>query len=159
MMGSIRDQLGHHLDVIWGSFGGHIGIMWTSSGDHLGPFEDHLGPFGDHLGIIWGSSGDRLGPTGRNRSKFGNFDTGRCASISGPRKSRFWPTIPIFVPMKSFRGSFLSLSRQRRQNRHRQGSAAATVLPRRVMVNNRTNGSPPIGRLREQATSASSGKR
>ena len=61
MMGSIRDQLGHHLDVIWGSFGGHIGIMWTSSGDHLGPFEDHLGPFGDHLGVIWASSGDNLG--------------------------------------------------------------------------------------------------
>ena len=31
---------------------------------------------------------------GRDGFKFGIFDMGRCASISGPRKSRFWPIIP-----------------------------------------------------------------
>ena len=79
----------HHLDVIWGSFGGHIGIIW----DHLGII---WGSFGDHLGIVWVKKTKMVDATGRNRSKFGNFDTDRCASISGPRKSRFWPVFPNF---------------------------------------------------------------
>ncbi len=100
---SIRDQLGiiwtssgDHLEVILGSFGRHLGIIW----DHLGVIWDHLGiiwgSFGDHLGTLWIKKTKMVDETGRNRSKIGNFDTGRCASISGPRKSRFWPTIPIF---------------------------------------------------------------
>ena len=99
----------HHLDVIWGSFGGHIGIIWTSSGVHLGIIWGSTGTIWGSSGTIWGSSGHHLGiiwgpfgskkakmvdETGRHRSQIGNFDTGRCASISGPRKSRFWPTIP-----------------------------------------------------------------
>ena len=34
---------------------------------------------------------------GRDGFKFGNFDTDRCASISGPRKSRFWQFFPNFL--------------------------------------------------------------
>ena len=33
---------------------------------------------------------------GRDWFKFGIFDMGRCALISGPRKSRFWPIFPNF---------------------------------------------------------------
>ena len=33
---------------------------------------------------------------GRDGFKFGKFGTDRCASISGPRKSRFWPIFPNF---------------------------------------------------------------
>ena len=52
------------------------------------------------LGNLWGPKTEKksemMDGMGRNRSKFGNFDTGRCASISGPRKSRFWPIFPNF---------------------------------------------------------------
>ena len=46
--------------------------------------------------ICWGGKSEMMDEMGRDGFKFGNFGTDRCASISGPRKSRFWPIFPNF---------------------------------------------------------------
>ena len=42
----------------------------------------------------WGKS-EMFDEMGQNSSKFGNFDTNRCAPGVGPQKSRFWQFFPI----------------------------------------------------------------
>ena len=46
--------------------------------------------------IFLGQKSEMMDEMGRDGFKFGNFDTDRCASISGPRKSRFRLIFPNF---------------------------------------------------------------
>ena len=63
--------------------------------------------FGDFLGVKNGEKSEMFDEMGQNSSKFGNFDTDRCARISGPQKCWFWPTFPNFGgPKKLVKNSF-----------------------------------------------------
>ena len=64
---------------------------------------------GDFLGVKNGERREMFDEMGQNSSKFGNFDTDRCALISGPQKCWFWPIFPNFLRVKidfSFFGPF-----------------------------------------------------
>ena len=41
--------------------------------------------------IFWGQKSEMMDEMGRDGFKFGIFDMGRCALISGPQKCWFWP--------------------------------------------------------------------
>ena len=41
--------------------------------------------------IVWGQKSEMMDEMGRDGFKFGIFDMGRCALISGPQKCWFWP--------------------------------------------------------------------
>ena len=63
--------------------------------------------FWDFLGVKNWEKSKMFDEMGQNSSKFGNFDTDRCAPISGPQKSWFWPTFPNFGgPKKLVKISF-----------------------------------------------------
>ena len=58
-------------------------------------FFKKLSTFGEFLDVKNGEKSEMFGEIGQNSSKFGNFDTDRCARISGPQKCWFWPTFPV----------------------------------------------------------------
>ena len=67
--------------------------------------------FWDFLGVKNGEKSEMFDEMGQNSSKFGNFDTNRCAPGVGPQKCWFWPIFPNFLGVKihfSFFGSFLA---------------------------------------------------
>ena len=61
------------------------------------------------LGVKNGKKSEMFDEMGQNSSKFGNFDTNRCAPGVGPQKYWFWPIFPNFLGVKidfSFFGPF-----------------------------------------------------
>ena len=48
------------------------------------------------LAIFWGQKSEMMDEMGRDGFKFGIFDMGRCALISGPQKCWFWSMLPNF---------------------------------------------------------------
>ena len=64
----------------------------------------------DFLGVKHGDKSEMF-ELGQNSSKFGNFDTNRCAPGVGPQKCWFWQFFAICLGVKthsSFFGSFLA---------------------------------------------------
>ena len=51
--------------------------------------------------FVWGQESEMMDEMGRDGFKFGIFDMGRCALISGPQKCWFWPTFPNFGGQKN----------------------------------------------------------
>ena len=68
--------------------------------------------FGNFLGAKKWKKSEMMDEMGRDGFKFGIFDMGRCALISGPQKCWFWPIFPNFLGVKidfSFFGLFRAL--------------------------------------------------
>ena len=67
--------------------------------------------FWEFLDVKNGEKSEMFDEMGQNSSKFGNFDTNRCAPGVGPQKCWFWQIFPNFLGVKidfSFLGSFLA---------------------------------------------------
>ena len=67
--------------------------------------------FGVFVGAKNGEKGEMFDEMGQNSSKFGNFDTNRCAPGVGPQKCWFWQIFPNLLGVQndfSFLGSFLA---------------------------------------------------
>ena len=67
--------------------------------------------FWDLLGVKNGEKSEMFDEMGQNSSKFGNFDTNRCAPGVGPQKCWFLQIFPNFLGVtihSSFFGSFLA---------------------------------------------------
>ena len=56
--------------------------------------------FWDFLDVKNEKKREMFNEMGRNSSKFGNFDTNRCAPGVGPQKCWFWPMFPNFLRVK-----------------------------------------------------------
>ena len=52
------------------------------------------------LASFGGQKSEMMDEMGRDGFKFGIFDMGRCALISGPQKCWFWPIFPNFFGEK-----------------------------------------------------------
>ena len=62
----------------------------------------------DLLGVKNEEKSEMFDEMSQNSSKFGNFDTNRCAPGVGPQKCWFWPTFSNLVGVK-IHSSFLAL--------------------------------------------------